>query len=286
MEPARRISVGDYDACWVRDTDFAIDAGTMFNTVPRVLWQRKIAMDDQHRMRIGLNCLLLRGEGHTVLVDAGIGDKLPEKQKRIYGLDSGRSLIDSLREAGVGCEQIDYVVLTHLHLAHAGWATRFDSRGRLTCTFPNARFVVQQAEWDAAHAPSELTEGSYRGEDFDLLAAEGRLMLVEGECRVTPSIRTRLTGGHSPGHQIVRIDSGGQTLICPSEMLPTSWHMRLAWLMSYDLDTPRVLEAKRAIMEEAAARGQVLFLNHDPVTAFGRLRAAGRTEYAWEPVMT
>ena len=284
MPHVPKIRVGNYEALWLRDTCFWLDGGTMFNTVPRVLWERKVTPDDQHRIGIGLNCLLLRGEGRVILVDAGIGDKLPEKQKRIYRLDPGLTLMGEMAQALVVPETVDTVVLTHLHLDHAGWLTRRTADGRLVPTFPNARHVVQRAEWEAAHTTNELTEGSYRPEDFDLLEQMGLLDLVEGDGPVAPSVTVALTAGHTPGHQIVKVESQGMSLVCPSEIVPTSWHLNPAWLMSYDLDPLRLLEVKRELMRRAAAEHQWVFLGHDPVAAFGRLMPTARRGcYAWQP---
>ena len=283
MTPASRVMVGRYEALWLRDAFFALDGGTMFNTVPRFLWQRKAPPDAQHRVRIGLNCLLLRGEGRVILVDAGVGNKLSANERRIYDVAAEPDLLRRLADAGVPPESVDTVVLTHLHLDHAGWLTARQG-GRLVPTFPNARHVIQKAEWEAAHHPNELTRGSYRPEDFDPVADRGLTDLVEGAAVVAPSVTVTLTGAHCPGHQIVTVESGADALVCPSELLPTTWHLRASWLMSYDLDPIKVLEAKKELMRRAAAAGQILFLNHDPATAFGRLRATAEGEYAWEPI--
>ncbi|MBN1673887.1 MAG: MBL fold metallo-hydrolase [Kiritimatiellae bacterium] len=281
LTACRSLRIGVYEATWLSDTPFGSDGGAMFGIVPRALWQKKIMPDERNRVFVGLNCLLLRGAGRTLLVDAGIGNKLSEKQKAIYGLDPDVSLLKALDALGVPPEQVDTVLMTHLHLDHAGWLTVRTESGELVPTFPNARHVVQVKEWEAAHADHPLLSGSYVREDYDLLAARNLLELVDGDAEPAPGVRALFTGAHSPGHQVIKVESGGERLFCPSELLPTTWHLRLAWVMSYDLDPLRVVDLKRAYMAEAADEGWRLFLSHDPASAFGRLSRESEKEYAW-----
>jgi glyoxylase-like metal-dependent hydrolase (beta-lactamase superfamily II) len=278
---ARSIRVGPYEAAWVRDSGFALDGGTMFHTVPRVLWARKAAPDERNRIRFGLNSLLIRGGGRTILVDAGVGNKLPPRQQAEYGIDPAENLPDSLRAAGVSPADVDTVILTHLHLDHAGWLT-VRVGDRLEPLFPRARHVIQKAEWAAAHETNELTDGSYMPDDFDPVFERGLVDLVDGIAEVAPGVTVERTGAHCAGHQAVTVRSGDTVLVCPCELVPTRWHLRMAWIMSYDLEPLRILEWKRRVLSEAAEQGHVLFLSHDPECAFGRVRRASAKEYVWE----
>jgi len=218
-------------------------------------------------------------------VDAGIGDKLTEKEARNYDIVPGPTLMDGLIESGVSPADVDTVILTHLHLDHTGWLTTRDSHGHPQPTFQNARHVIQRTEWAAAHDTNELTVGSYRRADFDPLESGGLVEWVTGDVRLTPCVSVHLTGAHSPGHQIVTVSSDGQTLVCPSELVSTIWHLRVAWAMSYDLEPLKVVEQKRALLSQAAAEGHVLFLNHDPAFAFGQVDRLSEREYGWKPLL-
>ena len=280
---ATSIRIGPYELTWVRDSGFALDGGTMFHTVPRVLWARKAPPDDRNRIRFGLNSLLIRGGGRTILVDAGVGNKLPPRQQAEYGIDPAVNLPDSLRSAGVEPGDIDTIILTHLHLDHAGWLT-VRSGGRPEPLFPRARHVIQKAEWAAAHETNELTDGSYVPEDFDPVFERGLVDLVDGSAEVAPGVTVERTGAHCAGHQIVTVRSPEGTLVCPCEVVPTRWHLRMAWIMSYDLEPLRLLEWKRQVLTRAADERQALFLSHDPEYAFGRVSRASSKEFAWVPI--
>lgn len=281
IEGGGGLRLGAYEGTWLRDTPFWLDGGTMFGIVRRELWAKKAPPDERNRVRFGLNCLLLRGEGRTILVDAGVGSKLNQKERAIYGLTGATDLRQSLATAGVGPDEIDTVILTHLHLDHCGWCTARDAHGTLVPSFPCARHIVQAREWEAAHAAHPLTRGSYMHDDYDPLEQAGLLELVDGDTAVTPSVRTILTGAHSAGHQCVMLESGGARLFCPSELIPTAWHVRPAWVMSYDLDPMRVVDLKRQYMARAVAENWLLFLNHDPTCSFGRLTEGPDRRYTW-----
>lgn len=281
-ERMNTIDIGEYKITCVRDTEFALDASTLFHMIPRVLWEKKIVPDELHRVFIGLNCLLIRGRGRTILYDAGVGNKLPEKLRKIHGLNDSVSLMQSLARTGVSPEDIDTVVLSHLHFDHAGWSTIKDSNGNPVPAFPNAGYIVQNDEWKAACNPSELNQGSYLKDDFLPLEKNDCLRLVDGDTGLNTDIRLMHTPGHSPGHQCLLIKSGNDTLFCPCELIPSVWHLRTSWATCYDDDAHAVVRWKKELMARAAAEHWTVFLSHDPAHAFGRLTSLSEKEYGWE----
>ncbi len=283
-EKMQQIHIGDHEITCVRDTDFGLDAGTLFHMIPRVLWEKKIVPNESHQVFIGLSCLLVRSSSQTLLYDAGVGSKLPRKMKKIYGLSDSTSLMQSLDQAGTSAEDIDTVVLSHLHFDHAGWCTVRNNRGEIMLTFPNADVIVQQSEWDAALNPGDLNQGSYLPDNFLPLKDNGCLKLAEGDTRLSDSVRLLHTPGHSPGHQCLLIESGGQTLFCPCELIPSVWHLRTSWVTCYDDDAHAVVAWKKKLMARAAAENWIIFLSHDPVHAFGRLTVRNDKEYSWQPI--
>ncbi len=278
----KRVTIGSYEATCVRDTPFGADGGALFGIVPKALWSRKCPVDSENRVFISLNSLLLRGQGKTLLFDVGIGNKLSDKQKAYYGLDPAVNLVDSLAEEGVDPSDIDVVVPSHLHLDHAGWLTVRDVDGTLCPTFPNADVYIQKQEWDFAHNGNELTSGSYMRDDFAPLS--DMVTLVDGDHSISDDIRVELTGAHTPGHQVLRVTSGNDELLCPADILPTTWQMRLTWVSGFDLDAAAVVDVKKVMMAQAAARGSVLFLDHEPVDCFGTLDRVSEKDYTWLPV--
>ena len=190
----------------------------------------------------------------------------------MYRLAGAPSLLERLRAIGVGPGEIDVVVNTHLHFDHAGGNTRAQD-GDVVPTFPRARYVVQHGEWEDALHPHERSRASYREDDFLPLAETGQLQLVDGEAEIAPGVRVVPTGGHTRHHQAVVVEDHG--LVVASDLLPTTRHVRLPWLMSFDLYPEAVLEAKRRLLADAALRGTALLFYHDAERPLGRVRASG-----------
>lgn len=275
---------GPFELDLIPDRHWWLDGGTMFGIVPRALWERSVRTDERHRIRLACNCLLVRGEGLCMIVDAGLGDKWTGKERRIYRMDFDEdSLIDRMAALGVRPEDVTHVLLTHLHLDHAGWNTRVDG-GALRPTFPNARYVVQKGEYDDARDTNEFTRGTYLPENLDPIDAADLWAFLEGDAEVAPGVRVTVSGGHTKHHQMVHVDGGAEgTAVFPGEILPTRHHRRLAWCESYDLFPLETLEAKRRLIAEATAAGHLLALTHDPDHPLGRLTDGGKG-LVWEPL--
>jgi glyoxylase-like metal-dependent hydrolase (beta-lactamase superfamily II) len=265
------IALGDVRVHVLRDGSFALDGGAMFGVVPRVVWERDHPADDRNRIRLGLNVALIETAGRRVLVDTGMGDRWGEKERAIYRLDRSTTLLGSLGALGLGPDDIDTVVNTHLHFDHAGGNTR-EVDGRLEPTFPRARYVVHMGEWEDATRPHERNRASYREADFVPLAEARRLETVQGEVEVAPGVRVVPVGGHTAFHQMVVVEGGGETLVVPTDLLPTTSHLPLPWLMSYDLFPVGTLEAKRRLLAQAAERRWRVLFYHDPRTAVATVR--------------
>jgi glyoxylase-like metal-dependent hydrolase (beta-lactamase superfamily II) len=254
--------LGDATLTMVNGGDFRLDGGAMHGVVPKVLWNRLVSCDDQNRCTYSTHCLLVEIGGRRVLVETGNGDKFSPRLKEIYGIDHDRSIEGALREIGVEPESIDVVVMTHLHFDHSGGTTR--RRGdEVEPVFARARHVVQEAELAAARGAHERNRASYLAENFEPLVAAGLLHPVRGEAEVVPGVRVIPTPGHTPGHQSVVIDGGGEVAIFLGDVVPTSVHVRLPWIMGYDLDVEATLASKKRIHERALAEGWLLLFGHD-----------------------
>lgn len=263
--------LGEFDVWPVSDGMFWLDGGAMFGTVPKVLWQKRAPADEANRIRLGLNALLIRTGDTLVLVDAGIGDKLSVKTRDAFAVARGRGLVGSLADLGIQPCDIGVVIATHLHLDHAGGFTCRDG-DRLRPTFPRAQYVVRRAEWDDATHPHERNRASYLPDDFLPLQAAGQLTWIDHDGDVVPGVSVWRTGGHTRGHQIVRVESAGRRALFLADLVPTSAHVDLAWIMGYDLYPVETLEAKRRWLTEAVAGEYAIFFEHDPVMAAGIIR--------------
>ena len=267
-------AVGDARVTVLHDGTIALDGGAMFGVVPRVVWEKRDPPDERNRVTLGLNVALIESGGKRVLVDTGMGERWSEKEIRMYRIDRSTTLLGGLRARGLGPEDIDVVVNTHLHFDHAGGNTRAEGR-RVVPAFPRARYVVQRGEWDDATHPHERSRASYRADDFVPVAEAGQLDLIDGEAEVAPGVRAVRVGGHTTHHQMVVVESGGETLVVPTDLLPTASHLPLPFVMGYDLFPVATLEAKRKLLDAAVEGGWRILFYHDPRTPVGRVRRDG-----------
>lgn len=240
---------------------FRLDGGSMFGVVPRALWERKAPPDGRNRILLNCNSLLVESGGVVALVEPGMGSKYDARQREIYGLDDvgmGRAL----RLLGRDPSEIDLLLPTHLHFDHAGGCTSLDAAGNARPVFSRARVVVQRREWEAAARPHPLVAGSYRSEDFAPLSQ--RIELVDGEAEVAPGVSVELTGGHTPGHQVVRLSSQGREAVFAGDLVPTTAHLKLNWLMAWDLEPEKLYDEKARLLERCAKKKTMIFWAHDP----------------------
>ena len=265
------------------DGFFGLDGGAMFGIIPRVLWQRANPPDGNNRIRLALRPLLVLTPADRVLIDTGIGRKYGPDFDRMYNVDDSDDLERSLARHGLVPGDISVVVLTHLHFDHAGGATRLDRHGRPVPRFPNARHVVQRDEWHDATHPNRRTRGSYRPDDFLPLEAAGLLELVDGDADLLPGIRLVRTGGHTRGHQIVLVEHEGGTTVYLADLVPTSTHVNVPYIMGFDLQPLVTMEKKEELLGLAAREEWTCCFEHDPDLAFGVIRSDG-DRYRVEPL--
>jgi len=239
----------------------------MFGIVPKALWARRAPPDDRNRIPLALRCLLVEHDDGLVLIDTGIGNKESSKFTDIYGVENtgagGRTkLEDALHALGHGPEDIRWVINTHLHFDHAG-----GNLSREGLAFPRARYVVQKGELDFARHTNERTAGSYLPHNFE----DVPFQLIDGETEILPGIRGLPTPGHVPYHQSMLLESGGEKACFVADLVPTSAHLPLPWIMGYDLEPLVTLETRRRLYQRAEAEEWLLVFEHDPQVVSGRL---------------
>jgi len=222
-----------------------------------------------------------------VLIDTALGNKEDRKFLDIYGVENGglegaTQLEDALASAGFLPTDVRWVINTHLHFDHAGGNTTIDPelendpRRHVRPAFPNATYVVQRGELEFARHTNERTRASYFPPNFEPVAAAHRWQTVEGDAEILPGISLRLTPGHVPFHQSVLVQDRGETAAFVADLIPTTAHLPLPWIMGYDLEPLRTLESKRALLREAVAGGWRLVFEHDPAIASGIPVAEGK----------
>ena len=248
---------------------FKLDGVAMFGMIPRPVWTRSVTPDEKNCITLQTNCLLLRGQGKTVVVEAGIGDKMSDKLRGLYDAEN-RSIEDAVREAGVDPDDVDAVIITHLHFDHAGGLTRLPRDGEqannnhnAVLTFPNAEVIVQQREWEDARANRSTMHSTYLPDHLDPIA--DHIRTVKGHCQVLPGIRVRPVPGHTWGQQAVLFeDATGKTVAFPADLIPTQHHAPTTWGMAYDVESYTSMIEKRAFLHDACEHQWTLALDHEP----------------------
>jgi glyoxylase-like metal-dependent hydrolase (beta-lactamase superfamily II) len=269
------MQIGEFECMPLSDGRFRLDGGAMFGTIPKPLWERRAPADDRNRITLALRPLLVRTGRTNVLIDAGIGDKFGPKETDIYGIDRASTLEASLAAVGLAPAEIDVVIASHLHFDHVGGLT-VRREGAIVPHFPRARHCVCRGEWEDATHPHERNRASYLPENFQPIADAGLLDLHDDDAELLPGIRVHRTGGHTRHHQIVEIDSGGRRAIFAADLLPTTVHVALPWIMGYDLYPMETLAFKKRFLPEAVAGEYVIFFEHDPGIEVGVLRRDGQ----------
>ncbi len=267
------MKLGDFQLDLLSDGWFALDGGQIFGVVPKPLWEKKISADASNRIRLGLNCLLVRTGLHTVLIETGIGNRMSSKEVGIYAIQKPTDLLQELKKVGVAPEEVDIVINTHLHFDHCGWNLITGEDGSLAPTFPRARYHVQKGEWERAITPNERERGSYRKSFFFDLGE--RMCLLEGDQEIIPGIRVEVFAGHTRYMQGVWITSGGQEALYITDLSPTAANIPYAWIPALDLYPMETLASKRRVLPELARRGTIVVFPHEINTPVARLEEDG-----------
>ena len=267
----------------VRAGWFRPDAGGFFGVVPRPLWSGFTETDERGRLLCRLNLLLIEAGGKRILVETGTGVRMNDKDRDIKGVEGGDPT-EALRAVGEDPESIDFVVVTHLHYDHAGGMV--DTGGRPL--FPNARYVVQRDDAEAAHGDELRVQGIMEVEQLDAVRAAGQLAEVNGEVELVSGVRVMRTGGHTRGSQAVLIglDRPGGRAGDPTDrgifwgdLIPTRWQIPVRWTSAYDDYPIEAIEVRNELVARAAAEGWWCYFTHDPGEMPIRIEATDRGGY-------
>lgn len=264
--------LGSLDLHLVSDGGFRLDGGAMFGVVPRVLWERHKSADASNRIQMATNCLLVRSGGETALIDTGLGDKHDDRFRDMFALEENATrLPDSIRAAGVELEEIDHVVLTHLHFDHCGWNTR-RTDGGLEPTFPRARYWLNRGEVEHARNPNPRDRASYFPDNWEPLFEAGVVELFDDEAEPMPGLQVVKAPGHNADMCVVLLDGGeGARAIYLADLVPTAAHLPYPWVMAYDLYPLQTIDNKKRWLPRAAENGWLCIFEHDPETPMAYL---------------
>lgn len=272
-----RMRVGRYEIATVVDARYAVDGGALFGAVPRVLWERQLAPDALNRVPLVSRCLVAvdRGARRVILVDVGLGDRWDARRRERHAVDrAGAGLDAGLERLGLGRDDVTDVLLTHLHLDHAGGLVRTGPGGAAGLAFPRAVHHLQRRAWHWAQAPSEKDARGFLPEDFAPLEHSEQLHLVDGELQLFPGLDLVVSEGHTAGLQLPRFEADGSHLVFAGDLIPTHQHLRAAWIAAWDVQPLLTVEEKRMLMAEALEDDGVVVFGHDAAMTACRLQEA------------
>jgi glyoxylase-like metal-dependent hydrolase (beta-lactamase superfamily II) len=255
------ISLGDFELTVVSDGTYVGDGGAFFGIIPKTMWQRKTAPDDLNRITVSCNSIVVRTGKQTILIETGIGNKLSERTKGFFLPQE--KLLESLHAAKVAPEEIDIVINSHLHFDHCGWNTVYKD-GKTIATFPNAKYFAPKGEWEHGKLQTERDRVSYISDNYDPLINSGQMQLIEGNAEIAPGISVEVWPGHTRNMWAVFIRSGGKAACYISDLIPTTWHLDVAWAMAYDLFPLEVLENRKRYYARAIPEQWLTLFTHDP----------------------
>ena len=256
-----RTTIGDFELTIFSDGKYLLDGGAFFGVVPKVMWAKKVNVDDKNRVLTGLNSLLVRTGDRNILIETGIGNKLSERMIRFYGQPA--ELLDNMSAGGISPDDIDIVINTHLHFDHCGWNT-IRTNDRIVPTFPKAKYYVQEGEWQHACRQFERDRISYITDNYDPLINTGQMELLRGDREIIPGISVRVFRGHTAHMQAVIIAGSGRKVCYISDLIPTRAHIDLTWGMSFDLFPIDTIESKKKYYAESIPEKWLTVFTHDP----------------------
>jgi len=254
-----------------------LDGGAMFGVVPKVLWSKKYPADENNLINLAMRCLLVVDGDRKILIDNGIGDKQDEKFLKHYYLNGDDTLEKSLAKHGLTKDDITDMVLTHLHFDHTGGSIEWnEDKTKLIPAFKNATYWVSKAQWEWATHPNKREKASFLGENILPMDESGQLKVVEEEGELFPGFHIKFFNGHTDGQMIPYIEYKGKTVVFMADLLPSTAHIPIPWVMAYDTRPLLTLNEKETFFKEALENDYVLFFEHDIFNECCTLQATDR----------
>ncbi len=253
----------DMELTWLDGGLSYLDGGPMFGVVPKALWSKRYAPDEDNLIEMRTDPIFIRYAGKNILIDSGIGKgKLNDKMKRNLGIREETRVEESLQKLGLAPTDIDLILMTHLHNDHAAGLTRVEG-DRLVSVFPNATIHVSKIEWDEMRNPNIRSRNTYWKENWKPI--QQQVETFEDRLSVLPGVDMIHTGGHSNGHSIIQLKQNGDTILHMADIMPTHAHSNPLWVLAYDDYPMDSIFAKEKLMKEGLAKGYRFIFYHDAV---------------------
>lgn len=244
--------------------NFKLDGGAMFGVVPKSMWSKVYPADENNLCSWAMRCLLVVDGERKILIDNGIGDKQDPKFLGYFHLHGNDSMEKSLAKHGYTTDDITDMVSTHLHFDHTGGSIKWNTdKTKLIPAFKNAKYWVSKAQWEWAVNPNNREKASFLSENIIPIQESGQLNVIENEGEIYPGFFLKIFNGHTDGQIIPHIKYKRKTLVYMGDLLPSTAHIPLPWIMAYDTRPLITLEEKKMFYKEALENDYTLFFEHD-----------------------
>lgn len=240
-----------------------LDGGAMFGVVPKSIWNKSYPSDENNLCNWSMRCLLVVDGDRKILIDNGIGDKQDDRFLKHYHLNGEDTLEKSLAKAGFSSDDITDMVLTHLHFDHCGGSIKRNDSGDLVPAFKNATYWISTPQWEWATNPNRREKASFLKENILPIQESGQLNLVEKDEEIFPGFRLVFFNGHTEGQMIPHITFKGKTVVFMADLLPSTAHVPMPYVMSYDTRPLITMQDKDRFYKEAIEKEYILFFEHD-----------------------
>lgn len=251
----------DMTLYWLEGGVVSFDGGAIFGVVPKGLWTRRYPVNDKNQIENATDPILIRYKNKRILIDSGIGQgKFTEKQKRNFGVREESKVADQLKTLDLKPEDIDMILMTHMHFDHASGLTRYEN-DELVSVFPNAAIYINEIEWDEMRQPNSRSKSTYWKENWE--AIQEQVIPYSQSIEPIEGIEMSHTGGHSAGHAIIKLKQQGDTLIHMADIMPTHAHQNPLWVMAYDDYPMDSIVKKEQLMKEAYENQYGFIFYHD-----------------------
>ena len=273
------LKIGSFEISIVNFGFFRLDGGSMFGSVPKNLWSKRIAPDDENCIRLATRSLLIKHKDRVFLTDVGMGDKWSDKLRQIYQIEN-----IAQKDWGFDPAIVTDVILTHLHFDHAGGITRYtdQTQTKLELNYPNANIYVQRENLKNAKNPTVKERASYLKENWGPIES-GKLHLLDGDTEIYPGIKVHQVNGHTYGQQWIEVYSEQDSVFYPTDLIPTSHHVPLPFHMGYDICAGTLLKEKDEFLSQAVNRNALVVFQHDPDVPSARISKDEKGNYAVAP---